>query len=184
MLKKIAALVQSQGHCVLATCAPGPDASGFEVTGPDAPGPAGRGRDASGPEGRGCAPHASLMSFCAAPDCAEFWLATRTDTRKYANLAANPVASLLLDDRAGAPGGEPGLALTVEVERASFAGAADEAAARRALLARHPRLAGFLDDPLVVVLRLKVLRFQLLTGLSEVFSVEAEKMLDGSGPRE
>jgi hypothetical protein len=141
MLKKIAELVQAQGHCVLATCADGQ-------------------------------PHTSLMSYCPAPDGREFWLATLADTRKYANLCANPRASLLIDDRAGdrqGGSGRPGLALTVEAELTAFADAGAEATARRALLARHPELEGFLALDGVLVLRLKGLRYQLLSGLTEVF---------------
>ncbi|MHC1700493.1 MAG: pyridoxamine 5'-phosphate oxidase family protein [Humidesulfovibrio sp.] len=143
MLKKIEELVQAQGHLVLGTCS------------------------CAGAQGQ---PHTSLMSFCPSPDGREFWLATLKDTRKYANLRANPRASLLLDDRGGdRAGGPPGLALTVEAERAAFADGADEAEARRALLARHPQLAGFLALDGVVLLRLLGLRWQLLSGLTEVF---------------
>lgn len=150
MLKKITMLVHRQGHCVLATCAC-------------------RGQDG--------APHTSLMSYCAPQDCGEFWLATRTDTRKYRNLSANPRASLLVDDRVDT-GGQPGHALTVAARLAAFATAADQDAARRALLARHPSLESFLAQPETIVLRLVAENFQLLTGLSDVFSIEAEKMLD------
>ncbi|MDP2848570.1 MAG: pyridoxamine 5'-phosphate oxidase family protein [Humidesulfovibrio sp.] len=152
MLKKIAMLVQAQGHCVLATC------------------------DC---DGEGAAPHTSLMSCCASDDCGEFWLATRTDTRKFRNLSANPRASLLVDDRAGGErAGQPGLALTVAARLESFATAADQDAARLALLARHPGLESFLAQEQTQVLRLVAVSFQLLTGLSEVFFVEAEKVLD------
>ena len=153
MLKKIQTLVQSQRHCVLATV--------------------GRG-EAGLPE-----PHASLMSFCPSTDCREFWLATLKDTRKYQNLHANPRASLLLDDRAGE--GQPSIALTVSAELAPFAAARDEARARKALLARHPNLAGFLALEEVLVLRLLARQFQLLSGLTQVFTVGAEKMLDADG---
>lgn len=164
MLKKIAALVQGQGHCVLATC-----------------GPVAAGR-VGDPGGLlvGCVPHTSLMSCCASADCREFWLATLTDTRKFRNLLANPRASLLFDDRAGDRAGDagPNLALTVETERAPFASEQDAAQARLALLARHPQLASFLAGEGVVLLRLKALRFQLLTGPTDVFVADAEKMLD------
>ena len=160
MLKKIAALVQGQAHCVLATA-------------------------------DGDAPHASLMSFCADQDSREFWLATRRDTRKYRNLAANPRASLLIDDRivgdrvvgdreAGdrTPGSGPNQALTVTAESRPFATQDDARRARAALLARRPALADFLADPLVEVLRLVATDYQLLTGLTEVLVMEAEKILD------
>lgn len=147
MLKKIAELVQAQGHLVLATC---PCAGGDDR------------------------PHTSLMAYCPSPDGREFWLATLADTRKYANLRSNPRASLLLDDRGGdrrgeGAGGAPSQALTVEAELLAFADAAGEAEARRALLARHPELAGFLASQGVLVLRLRGLRYQLLSGLTEVF---------------
>jgi hypothetical protein len=158
MLNKIAELVHTQGHCVLATCG-----------------------------GQPPVPHASLMAYAAAPDCAEFWLATPRATRKWRNLDANPSASLLIDDRTAGAGradlggqrdASPGCALTVSVRLLAFDSAADAAAARAALLARHPGLASFVDAEDVVLLRLKVLDFQLLTGLSEVFFIQAEKMLD------
>jgi hypothetical protein len=170
MLKKIAALVQTRRHCALATC---------------------------GVEGEGCAPHCSLMAFCAAPDCGEFWLATLTETRKWRNLAANPRASLLLtnlsaddlpaddlpDDDRGAGGGEPALALTVAAKAEPFASPADEAEARRRLLAKHPQLASFLALQAVAMLRLKAVSFQLLSGPTDVFFIEAEKMLDARARR-
>lgn len=165
MLKKITMIVQTQGHCVLATC--GCDGQDGEQPG----------QPTSQQTELVHAPHTSLMACCAAPDCREFWLATSTGTRKYRNLASNPRASLLLDDRAGTDG-QPGLALTVAARLAPFAIALDQDAARRALLARHPQLASFLARPETVVLRLVAVNFQLLSGLSDVFSIEAEKMLD------
>jgi len=150
MLNKIATLVQTRRHCVLATC---------------------------GAEGSACAPHTSLMAFCVAPDCGEFWLVTMTDTRKFRNLAANPQASLLLDDR-GEGGGEPSLALTIAARAVAFATAEAEAKARGALLAKHPQLASFLALEGVAMLRLKAVSFQLMSGPTDVFSIEVEKMLD------
>lgn len=153
MLKKIETLVQTQGHCVLATC----------------------GTD----EGR-CAPHTSLMGFCAAPDCGEFWLATLPSTRKFRNLAENPLASLMIDDRDDpvAGGGQPGQALTVQVRRADFKNLRDESEARRALLQKRQEAAQFLALEGVVMLRLVAVSFQLLCGPLDVFFIEAEKMLD------
>jgi len=123
------------------------------------------------------------MSYCPSPDGREFWLATLADTRKYANLRSNPRASLLLDnrmsdrmddrmdDRVGdRQGGSPSQALTVEAVRVPFASPADELSARRALLARHPELGGFLALDGVLVLRLLGQRYQLLSGLTEVFT--------------
>jgi len=158
MLKKIETLVQTQGLCVLSTCGPGI--------------PLGEG------QGGDCnAPHASLMSYCAAADCSEFWLATHTATRKYRNLSANPCASLLIDDRCAA-GAALGLALTVAARCAPFATPQNEAAARRLLLEKHPQLASFLDSEGVVLLRLRVESLQLLSGLTDLFFISAEKMLD------
>ncbi|HWR04093.1 MAG TPA: pyridoxamine 5'-phosphate oxidase family protein [Humidesulfovibrio sp.] len=153
MLNKIAEFVHTQGHCVLATCAG--EAGAF-------------------------APHTSLMTFCAAPDCGEFWLATQKNTKKFRNLAENPRASLLIDDRA--THAAPRQALTVAVHAAPFPSTAAEQAARAALLARSPGLSGFLADADVLVLRLVAESFQLLTGLTEIFSLEistpVEKVLD------
>lgn len=155
MVKKIVTLVQRAGHCVLATCG-----------------------------GEGAAPHASLMSFCAADDCREFWMATLAGTRKHRNLVANPNASLLLDDRGleGAAAG-PRLALTVAARLAPFPSPEHEAQALRALAARHTGLRDFLALEGVVALRLQAVSFQLLSGLTDVFFVEVEKMLDAETRR-
>lgn len=151
MLKEIAALVQGGRHLSLATCAPGPQ-----------------------PE-----PHVSLMAYAASADCSEFWLATLAETRKHRNLMANPRAALLLDDRGlGRGGREPGAALAVAVRLAPFADPDAQRAALAALVARHPGMAPFVARPDAVLLRLCAERFQLLTGLEEVFFVEVEKMLD------
>ena len=200
MLKKIETLVQTCGHCVLATCGPGAWERSCQEGG------AGSGKGPCEDEGvEPCAPHASLMSYCAATDCTEFWLATHTATRKFRNLSANPRASLLIDDRdapgcptreaaglAGAAGADglagaeeacgagaaPGLALTVAARHVPFATPQEEAAARRALLEKHPQLASFLALEGVVLLRLRVESLQLLSGLTDVFFIKAEKMLD------
>ncbi len=149
MLNKIETLVKGSGHLALATCS----------------------------EGR---PHVSLMRFAVSPQApgagGEFWLATLRRTRKWANLQENPRASLLLDDRGLA--GAPGLALTVEAELRPFADAAQRQRARAGLLARHPDLEGFLSLPEVEVVRLAALRYQLLTGLTEIFVWDPEKILD------
>lgn len=157
MLTKIETLVKGSGHLVLSTC--------------------------SGPGSGPCAgarPHASLMRFAAAPETprsgGEFWLATLADTRKYSNLRVNPCASLLLDDRAA--GASPSLALTVEALHRPFADASEQERARAGLLARHADMADFLALPGVLVIRLVPLRYQLLSGLTEIFVWEPEKSLD------
>lgn len=152
MLAKIRSLVKAQFHFVLATSRKDERAEAV--------------------------PHASLMAYCASADCREFWLATLSGTQKRRNLAANPRASLLIDDRAGGSG-VPGLALTVEAELEEFPSPQARQEARAALLARHPGLAALLERPDGEVLRLVARRYQLLSGLTDVFSVDAEKMLDG-----
>jgi len=72
MLKEIAALVQNQRFCALATC--GCDADGW--------------------------PHVSLMAYAAPADASAFWMASPPDTRKVRNLDASPRASLLIEDQA------------------------------------------------------------------------------------
>jgi nitroimidazol reductase NimA-like FMN-containing flavoprotein (pyridoxamine 5'-phosphate oxidase superfamily) len=118
-------------------------------------------------------PHASLMAFAAAADASEFWLATAKNTRKFENLQTDPRASLLIDDSA-TPGG-PRFAVVVAARLAPFATPADEAEARRELLARHPDLAGLLAGEAGSLLRLVVLRRQLFEGLDETTLPEAEK---------
>ena len=118
-------------------------------------------------------PHCSLMSYVTDPECREIYMVTHRQTRKYRNLAGNASVSLLIDTRAGA-GKEEIKALTVGGVFQKIEGAEKLERVRKSLLARHPGLRVFLEDPGAEIFSVRVKSFQLLEGIRDATYVEVE----------
>jgi len=111
-------------------------------------------------------PHCSLMAYSVSDDGREIYMVTSAQSRKYANLKANPLVSLLIDTRLDQARNEI-RALTV---RGHFAPVAEPAAQReiqQRLLSRHPRLAVFFHSDQARILRIRIASYLLLDGLQE-----------------
>jgi nitroimidazol reductase NimA-like FMN-containing flavoprotein (pyridoxamine 5'-phosphate oxidase superfamily) len=100
---------------------------------------------ATSDEGR---PYASLIAFAFAPDRQTVIFATPKATRKYRNMRSQPSVSILIDNRSGTPEDlSRAEAITlVGTARPIRAGARKEEY-REVFREKHPRLAGFIDDP-------------------------------------
>ncbi|HUT34279.1 MAG TPA: pyridoxamine 5'-phosphate oxidase family protein [Planctomycetota bacterium] len=113
-------------------------------------------------------PHTSLVAFAATEDLHHIVFATERDTRKYANLAADPRVALLVDDRSHR---EADLA---EATAVTAGGRAEEAAGEekkhllKLLLRRHPALQGFVASPGCAILRVTVEAYSVVTRFQEV----------------
>jgi nitroimidazol reductase NimA-like FMN-containing flavoprotein (pyridoxamine 5'-phosphate oxidase superfamily) len=118
-------------------------------------------------------PHCSLMSYVADPECREIYMVTHRQTKKYRNLEGNAAVSLLIDTRAGA-GKDEIKALTVSGVFRKIDGAEKLERVRKALLARHPGLGDFLEDPGAEIFSVRVTSFQLLEGIRDASYVEVE----------
>jgi nitroimidazol reductase NimA-like FMN-containing flavoprotein (pyridoxamine 5'-phosphate oxidase superfamily) len=108
-------------------------------------------------------PHTSLMAYLTDDAAENVYLVTLKNTHKYANMAANPAVSLLVDDRLEAgPGRKDQVkALTVFGRRAPL-----DAAQRSALLGRfraeRPQAAGLAAQADAEVVRIQVRAFLFL----------------------
>lgn len=109
-------------------------------------------------------PHCSLMSYVTDPECREIYMVTHRETKKYRNLVGNPAVSLLIDTRE-TPGGKNIKALTVSGLYRAIEDKGKRDRVRQALLARHPGLSAFLDDPGAEVFSVRITAFQLLEGI-------------------
>jgi nitroimidazol reductase NimA-like FMN-containing flavoprotein (pyridoxamine 5'-phosphate oxidase superfamily) len=116
-------------------------------------------------------PHCSLMSYVADPQCRELYMVTLRDTRKFANLLANPRASLLIDTREEDAGGRAGgtKAVTVHGVFRAIADPAKKAAVRAQLAVAHPQLQEFISNPEAELLCISVESVLLLEGVSELY---------------
>lgn len=108
-------------------------------------------------------PHASLVAFAATEDLRHLVFATERDTRKYANLAAEPRVAMLVDNRSHRE------ADLVEATAVTAAGRAreavgDERAPLAALLLRkHPALEPFVAQPACAIISVTVDAYQVVT---------------------
>jgi nitroimidazol reductase NimA-like FMN-containing flavoprotein (pyridoxamine 5'-phosphate oxidase superfamily) len=116
----------------------------------------------------GCDPHCSLMSYAASDDCRELYMVTQASTKKYRNLKENPSVSLLVDSRQTGPRGRAkALTVTGTFARVEDEGRKEEIRGR--LLARHPHLKDFMDQPDAELMIVKVAALQLLDGLTDAY---------------
>jgi nitroimidazol reductase NimA-like FMN-containing flavoprotein (pyridoxamine 5'-phosphate oxidase superfamily) len=113
-------------------------------------------------------PHCSLMSYAASDDCREIYMVTQKGTKKYRNLKENPSVSLLVDSRRTASR-DRAKALTITGIMAGVEDAGRKEQLRTHLLARHPDLKEFFDQPDAEVLVVKVAALQLLDGLTDAY---------------
>jgi len=113
-------------------------------------------------------PHTSLVAFAATEDLRDLVFATERDTRKYANLAADPRVALLVDDRSHR---ETDL---VEATAMTVTGRAREAQGEERerlaslLLRKHPTLKPFLAASGCALVAVAVEAYQVVTRFQSV----------------
>lgn len=110
-------------------------------------------------------PHCSLMSYVTDDDCRELYMLTHRESKKYKNLTGNGAVSLLIDSR-GENSGEI-RALTVSGDYRKIQSESQRKMSLERLLARHPELKLFADDPDTEVFAVTIRSFQLLEGISD-----------------
>jgi len=113
-------------------------------------------------------PHTSLVAFAATDDLRCLIFATERDTRKFANLAANPRVAVLVDDRSHCATD------LVEAAAITAAGPAREAHSEERkhlaglLLRKHPALKPFLAAPGCALVVVAVEAYQVVTRFQSV----------------
>jgi len=128
----------------------------------------------SSPDG---APHASLMSYAALPDLRYIYMATPANTRKWANLSANPEMAVLLDERELSRPGERdrSRSLTVSGRHDPLDDRTERHAALEFLTGKHPELGRFLYRPGTEIIRLRPLVLTLMTGAENAEFIDLRK---------
>ena len=113
-------------------------------------------------------PYCSLMAYVTNRDCTEIYMVTHRQTQKYQNLMENPAVSLLIDTRDTSPRSQA-RAMTVEGVYREIRNLDKENKVRQKLLSAHPHFSEFLEHPEAEVLRIKIISFLLLDGLTQSF---------------
>jgi nitroimidazol reductase NimA-like FMN-containing flavoprotein (pyridoxamine 5'-phosphate oxidase superfamily) len=110
-------------------------------------------------------PYCSLMAYTAPADCSRIWMATFRNTRKFRNMKENPKVSLLIDARDA----EQAQALTLEGCFQEITGESEIKEARERLLADHPEMEDFLDQPDTAFVCIRLQSLVFLNGLTDVY---------------
>ena len=114
------------------------------------------------------APHCSLMSYATDKECREIYMATLKDTKKYRNLIANPSVSLLIDTRDLGPKAKT-RALTITGIFQATENDKRITEIRETLLAKHPDLKDFFNNPDAKIVVIKATSLQLLDNVTDLY---------------
>jgi general stress protein 26 len=116
-------------------------------------------------------PHCSLMSYITDDECSEIYMISHKQTKKYANLTANPIVSLLIDTREEERGQRRMdiRALTVIGEFQTIKDQTKKSLIHAKFLKTYPHLTDFLNDPGAEIFSVKIKSFQLLAGVKDAF---------------
>ena len=117
-------------------------------------------------------PHASLMAYSAEPGLRYIHMATPANSRKWANLTANPRAALLVDDRDTAGSRNSVRALTVLGVLDPLPGEASKRKVLDLLGAKFGHLKDFFTGPDMEVIRFRPLQLLLLRGAKDAEFIE------------
>jgi heme iron utilization protein len=120
---------------------------------------------ATGDRGR---PYASLVAFTAAEDLHALYFATARETRKYANLAADPRAALLIDSRTNREDDFAQAAAVTVLGAAVELGADKKTVPVSLFLARHPALREFIKTPATAFFAVRVEKYIYVSRFQEV----------------
>ncbi|MBN2808805.1 MAG: pyridoxamine 5'-phosphate oxidase family protein [Deltaproteobacteria bacterium] len=115
-------------------------------------------------------PHTSLVAFCVSPDFSGINFCTARSTRKFANLSAHPMVSLLIDNRSNKT---TDLNLAASLSATGQARELIDAARRKAqagFLSRHPDLQNFCNLPDTAICTIEIKAFQLVYNFQETVS--------------
>jgi general stress protein 26 len=118
-------------------------------------------------------PYCSLMAYATDDACTEIYMTTPRATRKFRNLSQNPAVSLLIDTREESPR-DTARALTIEGDCAVLEKGLKKQAVQSRLIAAHPHLRSFIDDPGNEILCVRINSFLLLKGLTEAYFAAAD----------
>ncbi len=120
-------------------------------------------------------PYSNLVSFAATPELDCLLFATTRATRKYANIARNAHASMLVDNRRNVP---------TDIHRAmavSASGVVRETSKKSSAnllniyLGKHPHLAEFVGSPSCAFFCMRVSTYYLVRKFQEVIEVHMVK---------
>ena len=119
--------------------------------------------------------HTSLVAFASSHDLKRFYFATPRKTRKFQNLSINACVSLFIDNRTNDPTDiTTKIGVTVE-GRANEIPEADKKEVADFFLEKNAYLTEFVNDPNTALIRVKVLRYTIVTDFQDVVILNVDE---------
>jgi nitroimidazol reductase NimA-like FMN-containing flavoprotein (pyridoxamine 5'-phosphate oxidase superfamily) len=113
-------------------------------------------------------PYTNLVAFVSSQDLHSLFFATTQSTRKFANLSAEPMVSMLVDNRTNNPSDFRWAKAVTVTGKAEKTDKEKEVEITEAYLGKHPHLRDFLASPTCVLIRIRVETYYLVTRFQEV----------------
>lgn len=123
-------------------------------------------------------PHASLMAFAVRAGGRELVFATYRDTRKHANLVANPRVAVFIEHHEAARLRAPRRVAVTATGRAVEAAGPDLDELRRIYLERHPELDRFVAADTCALVTVAVDDYQVAGGIDDIGGCSAADLTE------
>jgi len=117
-------------------------------------------------------PYTNLVAFMAAGDFSSIIFATTKATRKYANLAADPRVSLLIDNRTNREADFHRAMAVTALGTARELGDGERAPYQQSFLTRFPHLGEFVQSPGCALMMVKISKYYVVSRFQHVLLVE------------
>ncbi|MFA6448084.1 MAG: pyridoxamine 5'-phosphate oxidase family protein [bacterium] len=116
-------------------------------------------------------PYTSLVGCAATDDLACLLFATKRGTRKHNNMIENPRVAMLIDSRSNQAADFSDAVAVTAIGKASEATPDEFDGFKLAFLARHPHLAGFLDVPTTVLMKIEIEKYYYVSSFQKVVEI-------------
>jgi nitroimidazol reductase NimA-like FMN-containing flavoprotein (pyridoxamine 5'-phosphate oxidase superfamily) len=116
-------------------------------------------------------PYTNLVAFAFSQDLQSLFFATTQSTRKFANLSAEPMVSMLVDNRTNNPSDFRWAKAVTATGKAEKIDKEKEVEITETYLDKHPHLKDFLDSPSCALIRIRVETYYLVTRFQEVMEI-------------
>ncbi|MBN1832216.1 MAG: pyridoxamine 5'-phosphate oxidase family protein [Deltaproteobacteria bacterium] len=116
-------------------------------------------------------PYTNLVAFVSSHDLQSLFFATGQSTRKFSNLSAEPMVSMLVDNRANNPSDFRWAKAVTVTGKAEKIDKEKEVEITETYLNKHPHLRDFLASPSCVLIRIRVETYYLVTRFKDVMEI-------------
>ncbi len=116
-------------------------------------------------------PYTNLVAFAFSQDLQFLYFATTQSTRKFANLSAEPMVSMLVDNRTNNPSDFRWAKAVTITGKAEKIDKEKELEVTETYLGKHPYLRDFLASPSCALIRIRVETYYLVRRFQEVMEI-------------